>query len=89
MSIDSWIAVIFLGVCSTVIGYVLWYIALEIKTASEVSIYLYAIPVLSTIITYLCLGDEITMLFVFGGVLVITGLIIVNMKDRKSKRVRL
>lgn len=89
MSTDSWIAVIFLGVCSTVIGYVLWYVALEIKTASEVSIYLYAIPVLSTIISYLWFGDEITMLFVFGGVLVITGLIIVNMKDRKSKRVRL
>ena len=89
MSIDSWIAVIFLGVCSTVIGYVLWYVALEIKTASEVSIYLYAIPVLSTIISYFWFGDEITMLFVFGGVLVITGLIIVNMKDRKSKRVRL
>ena len=89
MSIDSWIAVIFLGVCSTVIGYVLWYVALEIKTASEVSVYLYAIPVLSTIISYFWFGDEITMLFVFGGVLVITGLIIVNMKDRKSKRVRL
>lgn len=85
MSTNSLIAIIFLGVCSTVIGYILWYVALKIKTASEVSVYLYAIPVLSTIISYFLFGDKITSLFVFGGVLVIAGLIIVNMKTNQQK----
>ena len=85
MSTKGWAAVIFLGVCSTVIGYILWYVALKIKTASEVSVYLYAIPVLSTIISYFLFGDEITLLFILGGVLVITGLIIVNMKTNQQK----
>jgi drug/metabolite transporter (DMT)-like permease len=83
MSLTAWFAVIFLGVFSTVIGYVIWYVVLKIKTASEVSIYLYAIPVLSTIISYVLFQDEITLFFILGGLLVIIGLIIVNRNKQK------
>jgi len=82
MSVSCWIAVIFLGVCSTVIGYILWYVALEIKSASEVSVYLYAIPVFSTIISYFLFKDEITFLFIVGSILVISGLILVNVEEK-------
>jgi len=78
MSITGWSAVLFLGIFSTVIGYVLWYVALEIKTASEVSVFLYFIPVLSTAISYFFFDEQITWLFIFGGALVILGLYIVN-----------
>jgi len=88
MSINGWFAVIFLGVFSTVIGYVLWYVALKIKTASEISIYLYAIPVLSTIISFFMFNDEITLMFILGGIFVITGLVIVNKKtDKKNNKI--
>lgn len=85
LSINGWIAVLFLGAFSTVIGYVIWYIALEIKTASEISIYLYAIPVVSTIVSYFVFDDKITLLFILGGFLVIIGLVIVNMKTNNKK----
>ncbi len=85
ISVNSLIAIIFLGVCSTVVGYIIWYVALEIKTASEVSVYLYGIPVISTILSYILFGDEITLLFVIGGILVIAGLAIVNMKTNQQK----
>ena len=84
MSARSWFAILFLGVCSTVIGYILWYVGLEIKSASEVSVYLYAVPVLSTIISYFLFGDKITMFFALGGVLVIIGLVLVNMNSRQK-----
>jgi drug/metabolite transporter (DMT)-like permease len=74
----GWGAVLFLAVLPTVVGYVLWYIALEVKTASELSGFLYFIPVLSTVISYVLFHDAITLLFVVGGALVIVGLIIVN-----------
>ena len=85
MSVNSLIAIIFLAVCSTVIGYIIWYVALEIKTASEISVYLYGIPVISTILSYMLFGDEITLLFVIGGILVIAGLAVVNMKTKQRK----
>ena len=85
MSINGWLVVIFLAVFSTVIGYVLWYVLLEIKKAYELSVYLYFIPVLSTIISYILFRESITWLFVFGGALVILGLIIVNKQNVKTK----
>lgn len=85
MSINGWIAVLFLGLCSTVVGYVIWYVALKIKTASEISVFLYAIPIISTIVSFFWLGYHITEFFVLGGILVLSGLIIVNYKKQNKK----
>jgi drug/metabolite transporter (DMT)-like permease len=78
MTVKGWGAVLFLAVLPTVVGYILWYVALEIKTASEISVFLYFIPVLSTIISYFLFQEPITWLFLLGGAFVILGLIIVN-----------
>ncbi len=80
----GWGAVLFLALLPTVIGYILWYVALEIKTASEISVFLYFIPVLSTVISYFLFQEPITLLFILGGVLVIGGLFIVNMQRSAS-----
>lgn len=85
MSIMGWIAVLFLGIFPTVIGYIFWYIALEIRKASEISIFLYFIPVLSTIISYFWFDERITPFFLIGGFMVITGLLIVNKQEIKIK----
>jgi drug/metabolite transporter (DMT)-like permease len=87
MSVNVWFAVIFLGVFSTIVGYVIWYVALENRTASEISIFLYAIPVFSTLFSYILFREEITLMFVFGGILVIAGLAIVNMRNNKNKKI--
>jgi drug/metabolite transporter (DMT)-like permease len=84
MSAYSWFAVIFLGVFSTVIGYTLWYVGLETRSTSDVSVYLYAIPVLSTMISYFLLDEKITMFFVLGGIFVIVGLWLVNINGRQK-----
>lgn len=80
LSWRGWSAVLFLALFPTVIGYVLWYVALERKTASEISVFLYFIPVLSTIFSFFMFQEPITWLFIIGGTLVIGGLIIVNMQ---------
>jgi len=81
----GWGAVLFLAVFPTVVGYVLWYVVLEVKTASEISIFLYFIPVLSTIISYFLFQETITWFFLFGGALIILGLIIVNTRNADTK----
>jgi drug/metabolite transporter (DMT)-like permease len=86
LSAKGWFAVLFLGIFSSVVGYIIWYIALERKTACEISIYLYLTPILSTIISYFLLNEEITFLFILGGFLVIIGLVIVNMKTKTVEK---
>ena len=78
LSLQGWGVVLFLGFCPTVIAYVLWYAALSNKGASELSVFLYAIPVLSTILTYIIFKEPITWMFLGGGIVVIVGLVIVN-----------
>lgn len=85
MSPVGWGAVLFLAFFPTVVSYTLWYVALEIKKASEISVYLYFTPVLSTIIAYFLLDEKITLLFVLGGALVIFGLYIINLSKRPIK----
>lgn len=79
LSLRGWGAVLFLALLPTVVGYVLWYVALEVRSASEISVFLYFIPVLSTIISAVLFGEQITGMFVCGGVLVIGGLLMVHM----------
>ncbi len=80
LSNTAWFALIFLGLFSTITAYTLWYIALETRDATEVSPYLYAIPVISTILSYFLIDERITLFFILGGFFVITGLILVNSK---------
>lgn len=84
LSWTGWGAVLFLAIFPTVIGYILWYVVLEIRTASEISVFLYFIPVLSTCISYFLFQEPITWLFIFGGALVIGGLILVNLRKVSS-----
>ncbi len=85
LSLRGWGAVLFLALLPTVIGYILWYVALEVRTASEISVFLYFIPVLSTIFSYFLFTETVTWLFIVGGILVISGLIIVNRHNPSSE----
>jgi drug/metabolite transporter (DMT)-like permease len=85
LSMIGWISVIFLAIFPTVVSYVLWYVALDIKPASELGVYLYLMPILSTSLSFILLNENITIFFVFGGFLIILGLIIVNKKPIKIR----
>jgi len=80
LTLTGWSALIFLGLFSTIIAYTLWYVLLEKNDASDISVYLYAIPVISTVISYFLVDERITLFFIVGGIFVITGLLIVNSK---------
>ena len=79
-------AVLFLGLFSTIVSYVLWYMALQRQSASSLSVYLYVIPVIATLLSWMLFDDEITLLYLLGGALVIAGVAIVN-RQRASQRV--
>ena len=81
ISLPSVVSILFLGIFSTVISYMLWYVVLQIKDASEISIYLYFIPVITILIDLLVFREAISYLFLFGAILIILGLRITSVKD--------
>jgi len=78
-------AVLFLGLFSTIVSYVLWYMALHRQSASSLSVYLYVIPVIATALSYVLFDDTITPLYLLGGILVIAGVAVVN-RQRAARR---
>lgn len=85
ISLVTWASVLFLAFFPTVIAYTLWYAALEVKQASEISVYLYATPVISTLLGVFFLHEQLTVFYVIGGFFVLAGLYLVN-KQRKHQR---
>lgn len=68
--------VLFLGVISTALAMVLWNTAFAVVDASLASLTFFAQPVVGTLLGWLFLGERITPLFLFGGLLIGLGLLI-------------
>ncbi len=74
------LALLFLGIFPTFISYLLWYKALKTLKASTMGPTIYLIPLLSTTFSFFFLGEQITAYFVFGGAMIILGILLVNKK---------
>ena len=70
--------ILFLGVISTALAMVLWNTAFAFLDASVASLTFFAQPVVGTLLGWLFLGEQITPLFLLGGVLIATGLLIAS-----------
>jgi len=70
---QGWASIFYLSFFSSVFGYVLWNRGLTKVETVKVAMFLYLIPVLTTILSYLFLSEEITYATVAGAALVIFG----------------
>ncbi len=67
-----WLA--YLSIAATLVGYTIWNQALKRRPASEVTVYIFAVPVVATIASVILLDQAITWWLLLGGVLVLGGL---------------
>lgn len=70
------LGILFLGIISTALAMFLWNFAFAHLPASVASLTFFAQPVVGTLLGWFFLGEEITPLFLIGGVLIGVGLII-------------
>ncbi len=75
--------ILFLGIISTAIAMFLWNYAFAELPAAVASLTFFAQPVVGTILGALFLGEEITRLFLFGGLLIGIGLIVASIEPSK------
>lgn len=73
ISSSSWLQIIYLGVFTSFVGYVLWYFALKRIEASSLSVFNNFQPVLTTILSVIIFGTLLTPQFIAGGALIIAG----------------
>ena len=72
----TWAQILYLGVVTSVISYLLWYYALGRVEAGKVALFANLQPILTTVLAVVLLGQGVTLQFVLGGMLAILGVII-------------
>ncbi|MGB9552975.1 MAG: DMT family transporter [bacterium] len=83
-SITSWIAVFFLAFFCTFLGYIFYNRALGSLGATVSSTYIYLVPVVALIFSWILLGESLNFLGVVGALLVILGVFLVNFGLKKA-----
>ncbi|HLG19911.1 MAG TPA: DMT family transporter [Bdellovibrionota bacterium] len=78
LSAGGWCAVLFLGIACSGLGYFFWYGALEKVEASKVASYLYIEPLVTVIAARILLKEEIRLITIAGGLLVLAGVFIIQ-----------
>lgn len=77
-SANATIAAVYLGIFPAAIAYVAWSYALSAIPASRCVSFLYFMPVIATLLGWLCLGEVPAMLSLVGGVVALLGVWVAN-----------
>ena len=78
LSSTGWLAVMFLGVGCSGLGYLFWYAALERLEASQVAAFLYIEPLVTLAAAVVLLGESVVLTTILGGILVLAGVAIMQ-----------
>ena len=76
----DWGALIFLGILCSGLAYVLWAEAMNELPANRVGAFLYLEPFVTVFTAWLFLNENITLLMMISGIVIIIGVIMVNRK---------
>ena len=80
LSSVDWGALLFLGILCSGLAYVLWAEAMSELPANRVGAFLYLEPFVTVFTAWLLLKEQITLLMMISGIVIIIGVIMVNRK---------
>jgi drug/metabolite transporter (DMT)-like permease len=83
LSIQGWISILFLGILCSGAAYVMWASALKEMEAAKVGAFLYFEPFVTVIASWLILNERITFLMILAGIIITTGVVLVNVNLKK------
>lgn len=78
LSFIGWISILFLGLLCSGVSYVIWAYALREMHSAKVGAYLYLEPFVTVLTAWLILREDITVLMILSGLIIIGGVYLVN-----------
>jgi drug/metabolite transporter (DMT)-like permease len=82
LTFNGWLGVIFLGVFCSGLAYIAWYDALKALSTAQTGVFLYIEPLVAVVVAFFVLGEAITLASLFGGVIILFGVWLVNWNVR-------
>lgn len=84
LSAAGWLAVLFLGLCCSGLGYLFWYAALDKVESSRVAALLYLEPLVTLAAGVALLGEGVAATTIGGGALLVGGVALVQLAPQRS-----
>ena len=78
---------IYMGFCNSVLAYLFWNLAINKKGAVRVGMLYYLMPIFTTIEACLILGEHLVMAQVYGGILILGGILLTNWRAKHNLRI--
>jgi drug/metabolite transporter (DMT)-like permease len=82
----TWGAIVVLGLGSGALANLFWLHLLSRVEASHASLYLFLIPVISTALSVVGLGEPLTLTMIVGALLVLAGMAVAQRPDGQERR---
>ena len=80
MSLYSWLAILFLAVTCSLLGYYIWFYVMKQVGAAITSSFLFAEPLVTVLFAIMFVGEELSMFILAGGFLIFIGVYLVARK---------
>lgn len=77
MSLYSWLAILFLAVACSLLGYYIWFYVMKQVGAAITSSFLFAEPLVTVLFAIMFVGEELSMFIIAGGFLIFIGVYLV------------
>jgi len=74
-------AIVFLAIFCSIIAYLVYNVALERMDASKVGLYIYFVPLSTIVLSWLILGETMGMATIGGGLMVLLGMYLAEVKN--------
>ncbi|MBU1699457.1 MAG: DMT family transporter [Candidatus Eisenbacteria bacterium] len=84
----AWIALLWVALGTSVISYLLWYWVLKQTEASRVAAYHNVQPIIAASAAYFILGEPLGIPFVIGGLIVLVGVLITELRPHRKGTIR-
>jgi len=86
MSVNAWLALTYMAVCGTVLGYWTWFRGLSVIDASIAAPFLFIQPLLGAALGVILLGESLTWATIVGAILILSSLTIVAIGGRRQAK---
>jgi drug/metabolite transporter (DMT)-like permease len=85
-TLNSVLAIAFLGILCSGLGYIFWYDALKVMPAAQVGVFQYIQPLVTVIVAGLILDEPLLLSSLFGGAVILAGVWMVQRPSIKTSR---
>jgi drug/metabolite transporter (DMT)-like permease len=88
MSLNSWLAIIYLSFTCSLLGYYIWFYAIKQVGAAVTSSFLFAEPLVTVLLAVTLIQEKLTLPIIAGGLLIFTGVYLITKKQTIKNQTR-